>query len=282
LRHAFTKLLSTVLSPLLLRLLRTPIPGPNLRKLDERLTRGGPLMPTPREWNSTVTLKNRAGARTGWSTSVARTTNEDGGKNVNASGTVSIRPGAQWQLSLTPKYIHEINSQQYVTTLSGGSAETYGQRYIFSFIDRNTWSTQVRLGYTIKPDLDIDIYAEPFAASGRYYDFGELAAPRSRLLKLYGTNGTAVSAGPGGTRTVTDGTSTFTLKNYDFNIRSFRSNVVLRWEWRAGSIFYFVWQQDRHASQTFGDATAGDLFRSLRAPGTNFLAVKVSFWLPIK
>ena len=35
----------------------------------------------------------------------------------------------------------------------------------------------------------------------------------------------------------------------DFNVRSFRSNLVLRWEWRPGSIFYMVWQQDREADE---------------------------------
>ena len=41
------------------------------------------------------------------------------------------------------------------------------------------------------------------------------------------------------------GGSTFTLRNRDFNTLSFRSNVVLRWEWRTGSTLYVVWQQDR-------------------------------------
>ena len=48
---------------------------------------------------------------------------------------------------------------------------------------------------------------------------------------------------------MTDGLASFTLKNSDFNIRSFRSNVVLRWEWRPGSILYLVWQQNRRASE---------------------------------
>ena len=37
--------------------------------------------------------------------------------------------------------------------------------------------------------------------------------------------------------------STFTLRNRDFNSLSFRSNVVLRWEWRPGSTLFVVWQQ---------------------------------------
>jgi hypothetical protein len=140
------------------------------------------------------------------------------------------------------------------------------------------------MGYTLKPDLNIDVYAEPFAASGRYYDFGELAAPRALHRRLYGTDGTTVSVKPDGSRVITDGgNSSFALKNYDFNIRSFRSNVVLLWEWRPGSTLYLVWQQDRKASEVFGESVGlRDMFRSLRAPGSNYFAVKMSFWLPVK
>jgi len=257
--------------------------GPNFRKLDERLTRGGPLMATPREWRTNATLRSRAAARTGWNGSLTVVTDEGNGKTLNARGGLSVRPGARWQLSMTPMYVHEINSQQYVTTLTGGRPETYGQRYIFSFIDRSTWSTQFRMGYTLRPDLDIDVYAEPFAASGRYYDFGELSAPRSRMIKIYGTNGTTILPQPDGSRFVTDGPTSFTLKNYDFNVRSFRSNIVVRWEWRPGSILYLVWQQDRRLTEAIGNRVGPeDLFGSLRAPGSNFFAVKMSFWLPIK
>ena len=38
----------------------------------------------------------------------------------------------------------------------------------------------MRANYTFKPDLTLDFYAEPFAASGRYDWLGELAAARSR------------------------------------------------------------------------------------------------------
>ena len=86
-----------------------------------------------------------------------------------------------------------------------------------------------------------------------------------------------------GTRSITDGTSTFTISNRDFNILSFRSNMVMRWEWIPGSTFFLVWQQNRRTAEAFGDpARAGDLFRTTRAGGDNFLAVKVSYWLPVR
>lgn len=66
----------------------------------------------------------------------------------------------------------------------------------------------------------------------------------------------------------------------DFNVRSFRSNLVLRWEWRPGSMFFLVWQQDREADVLRrARAGAGDLFRSFGAAGDNVFAVKATFWI---
>ena len=85
-----------------------------------------------------------------------------------------------------------------MTTLDGGRPETFGQRYVFAFIDRTTISSEMRLNYTFKPDLSLEFYGEPFAASGRYYSFGELAAPGGLERRTYGTSGTEAVVGPDG------------------------------------------------------------------------------------
>jgi hypothetical protein len=144
-------------------------------------------------------------------------------------------------------------------------------------------SMEFRLGLTLRPDLNLDVYAEPFAASGRYYDYGELLEPASRERLKYGTNGTSLTINPDGSQTVTAGTSTFTLRNRDFNTLSFRSNVVLRWEWRTGSTLYVVWQQDKAGTEVIGTPVGvSDAFKSVTAPGANIFLVKTSFWIPVK
>jgi hypothetical protein len=199
-----------------------------------------------------------------------------------ASGTFSFRPGPRWQLSVAPSYERLLDSQQYVTTLGGGRPETYGSRYVFAYIERSTFGTEFRMGYTLRPDLNLDIYSEPFASSGRYYDYGELLAPSSLERILYGASGTTLAIAPDGNRTVTAGGSTFPLNNRDFNVRSFQSNLVLRWEWRPGSTMYAVWQQSRDARDPVGNRVGiGDVFRSVRAAGTNIFLVKTSFWIPV-
>ena len=149
-----------------------------------------------------------------------------------------------------------------------------------TFVDRTTLSAQFRFNYTLKPDVTLDVYAEPFAASGRYRGYGELAASHSRDLRLYGTDGTTITRLADGSYSVTDGAATFALSNRDFNVRSFRSNVVLRWEWRPGSTLFVVWQQNRASSVAQGDHVGiNDLFGSLSAPGDNIFALKTTIWL---
>src|SRR6185503_11487048 len=132
--------------------------------------------------------------------------------------------------------------------------------------------------YTFKPDLNLDFYAEPFAASGRYDRFGELLAARSRYLRVYGQNGTTATIQTDSSTLVQDGSVRFTISNPDFDVLSFRSNLVLRWEWRPGSMLYLVWQQNRSSSAVArARAGLGDLFDSFSAPGDNFFAIKASF-----
>jgi hypothetical protein len=249
---------------------------------DAKLTRGGPLMATPRGWTVNASVGNSATAQTRMSGSAMAGQNDLGGMTRRVNGSFSFRPGPRWQLSVAPTYERLIDPQQYVTTLSGGRPETFDSRYIFANIERSTFSSEFRMGFTLKPDLNVDVYAEPFAASGRYYDYGELLAPASLHRITYGTAGTRLEIRENGDRVVTAGTSTFTLRHRDFNVRSFQSNVVLRWEWRPGSTMYLVWQQNRDAQDAFGARVGlGDVFRSIRAPGTNIFLVKTSFWLPV-
>lgn len=247
------------------------------------LTRGGPVMGRGPGVTLAWNMSNRAGSQTRWTTSTTFSRNDDGARTRRLSTLVSIRPAPRWQVSAEPYYEVLTEPQQYVSTLAGGRPETYGSRYVFAFIDRTTISTQFRLGLTVKPDVNLDVYAEPFAASGRYYDYGELVAPRSRERLRYGTNGTTLTVHPDGSRTVgVDGT-TLSLRNRDFNTLSFRSNVVLRWEWRPGSTLYVVWQQSRAGTEVTGESVGvGDMFRSTRATGPNFFVVKTTFWLPVR
>ena len=255
----------------------------NLATTSVSLTRGGPLMSRGPGWTTNVNLGNRATSRTRVTANLFYQANDDGASNKRITGLFSMRPGPRWTFSVSPYYDVITEPQQYISTLPGGRPVTYNNRYVFAFIDRSTMSMEYRLGLTLKPDVNLDIYAEPFAASGHYYDYGELLEPASRERLEYGTNGTILTVNPDGSQVVNVGGTSFTLRNRDFNTLSFRSNVVLRWEWRTGSTLYVVWQQDRAGTENIGTRVGvSDAFRSLTAPGANMFLIKTSFWIPVK
>jgi hypothetical protein len=139
----------------------------------------------------------------------------------------------------------------------------------------------LRLNYAFTPDLSLELYAEPFVSSGQYVDLGELLVPQTDDLRFYGTDGTTISL-DGGVYTVTDGGDTFQFDDPNFNVVSFRSNVVLRWEWRPGSTLFLVWQQDKSdAGDPNARADLGGFFNSVTGSGANFFAIKVSYWIPV-
>ena len=257
----------------------------HISSLSDDLTRGGPLIGTPGAYQLSTQVTSRANVPTTWTARTVYFHDEFGGWRVDASSGLTVRPASQWQASVDPSYLRSVDSRQYVSTRAGGSAATFGQRYIFSYIERSTLSARFRLNYAFTPNFTAEGYAEPFAASGRFFDFGELPAARSKSLRVYGRSGTGttITTNSNGVSTVRDGSDTFTLPALDFNRLSFRSNLVLRWEYLPGSTAFLIWQQSRADATTAGTLiNPRDLWESTRSVGDNFFVVKISYWLGVR
>lgn len=252
---------------------------------DQYATRGGPSMGQKHQWAVAVSQSNSFGAKNRWNARVFYGRAPLGGETMRLSGGVTLTPSSRWQISVTPNYLRDITAQQYVATLDSGPAATYDGRYVFGTVDQSTFSLQLRLNYTFTPDLTLEYYGEPFAASGKYYSFGHLAQPRTTSLTRYSTDTTqtpSIGQDASGNYIIHDVNGyRRDIGNPDFNVLSFRTNMVLRWEWRRGSTLYLVWQQNRGSDDHRGEHVGfGDVWDSRRAPGENFLAIKISYWIP--
>ncbi len=260
------------------------------------LTRGGPLMTRATSWNVTSRLSGNRAANTSWRASTNYRRDALGGWSFSASAGIGLRPSTQMEFRIDPRVRWSVNKRQYVVTDSIVRPEIYDGRFIFGNISRAEISTQFRLNYSFTPDMSLELYAEPFVSSGQYVGFGELWLPETNDLRFYGTAGTAIdpvvdtTTGLVTSYLVTDnvynmpdGTNQFAFENPNFNVLSLRSNVVLRWEWRPGSTLFLVWQQNKSSD---GDPNSrvelGDFFNAIPGPGTNFFAIKVSYWIPVR
>jgi hypothetical protein len=252
--------------------------------MSNTLTRGGPYMQTPHGLKFTGSLNGNQSKPTTWLLSASYQHDALGGSAVTATGQVTFRPSPRWEGSVAPTFASSTNAQQYLTTIADPSATTFGNRYIFSFIDQRTLSAQFRLNYAFTPNFTLQAYAEPFASNGRYYNIGELAQARTATIRAYGTAvGTSLTSAPGGVYTVQDGPKSFTFTNPDFQVLSFRSNLVARWEWLPGSTFFLIWQQNRANNLQYAQAVRlRSLYDAARSPGDNFIAMKISYWIKVR
>ncbi|MEJ2336007.1 MAG: DUF5916 domain-containing protein [Gemmatimonadales bacterium] len=260
------------------------------RAQDDNLTRGGPSMGKGSEWNVAASVHSDRRKRSRFGVFGLYVRDELGGSGWVAELGLNLQPTESMQLSLDPRWRRLISTRQYVDTFEGGRPATYGQRYVFATTDRKTISLQTRLNYAITPALSLEFYGEPFVETGDYFDYGELLAARSRDLLIYGTAGTEIEEippeepGEPATIVVRDGDDVFSFDDGDYVALSFRTNFVVRWEYLPGSTLFFIWQLNRGDDLSVQDpdsANFGNLFDSISAPGQNFFALKITYWLAI-
>jgi Domain of unknown function (DUF5916)/Carbohydrate family 9 binding domain-like len=251
---------------------------------DDKATRGGPSM---EQWSGLsihANLSNNFTSKVTWNVGTLYAIDNVDGWIYGVDASIGSRIGNKFKFSIGGGYYAELNTRLYVATISDqvrGSIDS--TRYIFSHIDRTTLSMEIRANYYFTPDVSLEIYAEPFAASGRNDRFGELVAPRGIDLRYYDNeSGLTMTTDFNGTATVDDNGEIFSFGYHDFGERSFRSNAVLRWEFSPGSTLYFVWQRNLGESREKGShVKPKSLFDSFGADGQDFVALKIAWWIPL-
>ena len=254
----------------------------NPETMSDTLTRGGPRALTPWGWELDAQLATDS--RRPIVVESQMTTYQQLGNSRQFSGQVAVRwkPRSNFSLSVGPGYTTELTDVQWVTRIADAAmTSTYGSRYVFSRIDQKVISAEIRLNWTFTPKLTLQAYLQPFVAVGRYDGFKELARPRSSAYNIYGQGGSVIQFADGRYTVDPDGDGpapTFDFGNPDFNVKSLRGTVVLRWEYHPGSLLYFVWTQNRADYSHPGDLQLRrDLGDLLTAPGDNIFMLKVSF-----
>jgi hypothetical protein len=178
------------------------------------------------------------------------------------SAGLTLRALPQMDLDVLPTFTWNVGEPRYVTT--GNAA---GQ-YIFGHLDARSVGAVVRATYTFTPTLTLQAYAQLFLASGHYSGFlqgtGDASGPRS-VFHLSDLRPTVLSPGDG---------------NPDFEQAALNVNVVLRWEWRLGSLLYLVYTRAQvpNVSLDPGETGTLDLGSIRRAPAADTFIAKLSYW----
>jgi hypothetical protein len=170
----------------------------------------------------------------------------------------TLRPSPALSVTLGMRYARNRDDAQWIEKVTGAA-----DHYVFGHLEQTTVAFTSRVNYTITPNLSIQLYAQPFVSAGDYTSFKELVDGRApRYADRYRAFAYA--------------------DNPDFNVRSFRTTNVLRWEYKPGSTLFVVWQQGREAEDEGARGTLrfgrdfGDVFS---APARNVFLVKLAYWL---
>jgi hypothetical protein len=254
---------------------------------DDRLTRGGPVVVRSGYKFGHVQVSTDPRERAVFDLSVEGSRGVDAPtRSWNLQPGIALKPIASVFVQLSPSYRADEDPAQYVTAVKDPAAAAFaGTRYVFAFIETRTLSLDTRVNWTLTPNLTLQLFAQPFFASGAYDRFREFAAPRTLEKLEYGKDVGTITRDPvHATYTVDpDGTGpagSFSFADPDFSDRSLRGTAVLRWEYRPGSTIYFAWTQRRSGSVADGTFDLGrDRAALLRDRPDNVFLIKLNYWL---
>ncbi len=251
-------------------------------ELATRLLRGGPSFRLSPYWENNILFNTDKSRRVMFGLQQHSQVSTDGiSNNYLVEPSLTFRLGNHFFVKTELGYTQNTDDYMYV---SQAVAEGTPQ-YILARIKQQTYDVTFRLNYNITPDLSIQYYGSPFVSSGRYSRFKKALEPGSRtpgerthtfteteIVYDAGTDSYAVS----------DQGLTYSFDNPNFSFREFRSNLVVRWEYRPGSTLYLVWENHRNNYAHEYTSSLGNHYDALfsTAP-TNVFMIKMNFWLGI-
>jgi len=191
----------------------------------------------------------------------------------------------KWQISdrfnITSRTIldQSIDHHQFVARTNDLTGST---KYLVGTIDRNTLSSTLRFEYYVSPEISLQYYGNPYASTGTYENFREVADASNRSLekRYIGLENTALI----NNRYILkrDGISAYNIPNPDFNFQEFRSNLVGRWEFRPGSTLYLVWTNTRSNYSDQSDQSIWKSFGNIKnVKSENVFMLKFSYWFSL-
>ncbi len=249
--------------------------------IDNSALRGGPSFIYPGNWNFSGGFGSNSTKKLFVHCYIWNNKNDEGsGNSWGFGGIVTFKPTNSLSFSLEPSYSDLNYDLQYINQETIGDED----RYIFAEISQDILDLVIRANYFITPNLSIQYYGSPFVSGGLYDNFKIITDPDATdyadRFHIFGSN--QITYFPGnenfGISESGNGNYDYYIDKPDFNFRQFRSNLVLRWEYKPGSLIYLVWSQTRTESVNNGEFNytqdIGDLF-SVR-PYDVFL-VKLSY-----
>jgi hypothetical protein len=227
----------------------------NFEIFDDLDTRGGP--PILRPGNTGTFYRINSDSRKRWSINFYgnRWFNDTGRTGGTWSPGFSYQASDRLYTAVSVNYNYGVDNAQWIAnrdaTGDGVVDHLYGtlHRDVIDLTLRGTWA--------FTRDLTLQAYLQPFVAVGDYVDHRRLARPKSYDFE-------AVTL----------------AENPDFNTKSLRGNIVMRWEYKPGSTLFLVWDLSQADFSRPGEfSPVRDLRAAFGADATHIFMVKASYWV---
>ncbi len=194
--------------------------------------------------------------------------------NVNLG--VTIQPSNNFNINIGTGYNYYWRKQdQYVSQVNVNNTT----RYVVSEVSQNTLNFTLRLNYNVTPELTIQYYGQPFITRPIYQNFAYVTDAlnpnydlryhkfSSSEIKFDGSNYII--------NEVNNPKYNYSFSKPDFNFVQFRSNLVMRWEYRSGSELYLVWSQANtpDVNTDLNSPVATSLFNNIYNDGAKNIAL---------
>jgi hypothetical protein len=249
--------------------------------VDTRALFGGPALRSSDFWTAELKVSTDNSRRLALSLRGEREWSLEGDSVGNEVALqASFRPSGRVTFSAYGELLRLHDDLQYV----GTEETTAGTRWLLGRNNEHLWNLTFRINLAITPDLTVTYYGSPFIASSQFTDIRKATDTLSPVYEnrfhRFGPDEIAYS-GAGNEYLIheADGGPLYTLPNPDFAVRQFRSNLVLRWEYKPGSALYVVWQQGRNGREPHWNDSFHQNWNALwRTPADNVFLVKLSYW----
>lgn len=246
---------------------------------------GGPALILPGGWNNWISVNTDYRKKIQFSANSSfywGDLHSQYSSNFNVG--VTYKPANAISISIEPGYSKGEVKLQHVDNVSFGN----NTRYIMGSLAQESFGASIRLNLSLSPEISFQYYGQPFIFSGKYTSFKKITNPRADKFNdrfhsftsgelTYNETNNSYSVDE-----TKDGIAEYSFGNPDFNFFQFKSNLVMRWEYRPGSSVYLVWSQGRTGNDDNGNFQFSHNMNQLfQIHPQNIFLLKVSYRISI-
>ena len=258
---------------------------------DDFDTRGGYIIEDPGTLSLSSWISPKPGKKVNQQFSIFGGKDDYASKWHGLSYSLELSPREHYSISISPDYAWNYDESQWVDNLSVPHDDWVTWDYIGSVYGKltsQTISLGIRMNYSFTPDMSLQLFTQPFIAIGKYDSYRLLMENKTYQFQenfpFYGIAINDITLTEENTAYEVDDPywDDYNNHNYDFNTKSLNWQSVFRWEYRPGSVLFFVWSFSSYEDQELLDFNISKSYRKLfEQVATHKFLIKYNYWMKL-